>query len=250
MHTWFAKIYHSILFLFSVVASINLPWPFPVHLWQNYTLFPFHFLCLSGLSREATVTRNESIFLSNGQTKTESSVSFFSGLKLNFEFETHLSGLHQAELVNTKHWLLKPYRTKTSLFEIYQYLSPETPKKVFIMSLITLLIMLIPHITLTHCQTSIPMDSMDYWVRPISPRCVVNIIYLQGTTNTFFFESSHGIPVVLIPLENTARDLYFANHKFSKIPVNQLKSECFFGIIHFKRPLKSPNKKPGGICYS
>jgi len=115
------------------------------------------------------------------------------------------------------------------------------------MSFITLLTMLIPHITLTHCQTSIPMDSMDYWVRPISPRCVVNIIYLQGTTNTFFFESSHGIPVVFIPLENTARELYFANHKFSKIPVNQLKAECFFGIIHYKRPLKSPNKKQGGF---
>jgi len=67
------------------------------------------------------------------------------------------------------------------------------------------------------------MDSMDYWVGSISPRCVVNIIYLEGT-NTFFFESSHGIPVVLIPLENTVRELYFTNHKFSTISVNQLKA--------------------------
>jgi len=49
-----------------------------------------------------TVTKKESIFHSNGQTKTKSSPSFISGLKLNFEFEKHLSGLYQAELVNFK----------------------------------------------------------------------------------------------------------------------------------------------------
>jgi len=90
-------------------------------------------------------------------------------------------------------------------------------------------------------QLRIPVDSIDYWIGNISPRCALNIIYFNLTTD-FTFNSTHDIPVMFTPLihypEFLSRIKYLQTHKSYNSFQRFLKAECYFSIVYYKM---SPN---------
>jgi len=86
-------------------------------------------------------------------------------------------------------------------------------------------------------QSEIQTQSIDYWIGNISPRCAINIIYFNFTTD-FSFTSTYHIPVIFIPLAHDptlkARDGYFKKHKFYNASLRFMKSECYFSLIYYK----------------
>jgi len=90
-------------------------------------------------------------------------------------------------------------------------------------------------------QAQIPTESIDYWIRNISPRCVINVIYFE-ITKDFIFESTHNIPVMFVlPKYNRIgqfrrsynhKDL--ENHDFYDSALRFLKAECYFSILYYK----------------
>jgi len=86
-------------------------------------------------------------------------------------------------------------------------------------------------------QLRIPVESIDYWIGNISPRCALSIIYIKFTTD-FTFNSTHDIPVMLIPLihypEFRSRIEYLQTHKFFNSSLRFLKAECYFSVIYYK----------------
>jgi len=83
--------------------------------------------------------------------------------------------------------------------------------------------------------TQIPTDSIDYWIGNISPRCAINIIYLNFR-NDFTFNSAHNIPVMLVPIEYHFKIERFNNHlinqKFRGSSLRFMKAECYFSILY------------------
>jgi len=88
-------------------------------------------------------------------------------------------------------------------------------------------------------QLQIPVESIDYRIGNISPRCALNIIHFNFTTD-FIFNSTHGIPVMFTPLIHVPDFFsgikYFQTHKFYNSSQRFLKAECYFSIMYYKKP--------------
>jgi len=80
-------------------------------------------------------------------------------------------------------------------------------------------------------QSHIQTDSIDYWIGNISPRCAINIIYINFT-NEFRFTSTHEVPVLFTRGIN--RDKVKYNHSFFSSFLRFIKAECYFNIIYYK----------------
>jgi len=95
-----------------------------------------------------------------------------------------------------------------------------------------------------HSQTN--ADSIDYWIGNISPRCALKIIYYDFTMNNFIFNSTHDIPVMLVPIKyyHTWEPIvrYLRTHKFRNSSLRFLKAECYFSLIYYKLPEDFSNK--------
>jgi len=109
--------------------------------------------------------------------------------------------------------------------------------------LVTMLVISV--LTSLDVLAEIPTDSIDFWIGSISPRCAINIIY-HNLTNDFIFKSTHGIPVMLIPLtyynksvsgmyyQKSPRNIYLKNHIFHNNSLRFQKAECYFSVIYYK----------------
>jgi len=97
--------------------------------------------------------------------------------------------------------------------------------------------LLIQLMNIMKVQTQIPIESIDYWISNISPRCAINIIYFNFR-NDFIFESTHEIPVMFVPLEYHhdmyTRFMYLIRNKFHNSSLRFFKAECYFSIIYYK----------------
>jgi len=82
-----------------------------------------------------------------------------------------------------------------------------------------------------------PTSSFDFWIKNISPRCAISLIYYK-ITDRFTFNSIHNIPVMLVPLKyyrtRSGQLLYSKNHKFYNSSARLIKAECYFSILNYK----------------
>jgi len=98
-------------------------------------------------------------------------------------------------------------------------------------------------------RSQIKTNSIDYWIGNISPRCAINLIYHNFTTN-LRFSSAHEIPIMLIPLkhipDSSARYYYLRDHQFFNSSLIFMKAECYFSIIYYKPPKNYNNTAEEG----